>query len=133
MAETFQIKNGRGKELSLTWKDTDHYTVAIMGDGVEAKVSVYAYLPNSGQIDAFWADVANEWGWKGEKSWESLEGEIHITGAHDGKGHVHCQVDLRPDLNPESWSLTFHIEIEAGEQLSRVARDAKDFMDARPS
>ena len=73
--------------------------------------------------------MAAEWrGWKGEKKWESLEGELSLTCTSDGLGHVAIQVDLVTDPMRE-WRGGGRIVVEAG-QLGALANAAAEFVDA---
>src|SRR5262245_62516117 len=63
------------------------YLAELRSPPVSASVEVYD-LETSGFI-SFMASLAKEWrGWKGKKSWGSLEGHINLECQCDAVGHV---------------------------------------------
>jgi hypothetical protein len=76
-----------------------------------ASGSVWEYGPG---IAPFFRSLANDWkGWEGERSYSSLEGQLHLQCRHDGKGIVELQVTLgKPE--PPSWALSATMTIGAG-------------------
>ena len=59
-------------------------------------------------------------GWKGEKSWAALDGEMSMVATTDSLGHVNLEVNLDPRDGPPEWyvRLTMVLEVGALEQLA---------------
>jgi hypothetical protein len=88
-------------------------TATLAGDG----------LPN---LAEFFADLAANWrGWAGERRWRAQQGEMEIEASHDGRRYVLIAVTVRrPQLTlaKDPWSARIVFTLEAGEQLTTVAR-----------
>jgi Family of unknown function (DUF6228) len=68
-------------------------------------------------------------GWKGQKSWRSLEGELEIDATCDLTGHITLLISI-PANGHTLWSAQAGVLIEAG-QLEAVARSADIFFARR--
>lgn len=80
---------------------------------------------------AFFDDLASHWrGWKGEKSWASLEGQLSFRATCDSLGHIQLRVRLRDDFGRAEWTVEGTLELEAG-QLEALARDAQPLRRSR--
>ena len=102
----------------------DSFVVRIEEPGLTAS----AHVENSGVIQApesLFADMAQNWrGWRGEKTWYAMEGELILSATTDSLGHVLIEVQLRPTADPEAWSVTSFARVEAGRLESLASRAA---------
>jgi Family of unknown function (DUF6228) len=110
--------------------------VEIRAHGLTAETT--ATVEGTGERDLadFFADLACDWrGWTGERSWRALEGEMAIEAWHDGRANVMITVTIkRPWMTfaKDAWSVRAVFTLEAGEQLSGVARDLATLLDGAP-
>jgi len=106
----------------------EQFDVTLTLPGINATVSVYG-LEIIGPSQ-FFGELASSWkGWKGEKTWRSLEGELELSATCDKLGHVILTVQLNQDRGSKTeWILKGSILLEAG-QLSSLDRDMKSFLD----
>ncbi|WP_410819960.1 DUF6228 family protein [Micromonospora sp. 050-3] len=90
------------------------------------------YAPLDTTLSGFVESLAADWeGWSGTRTWTSLERELVIDARHDGRGHVSLGVTLRapgPDWDATAWSARAVFVLEAGEELTRLARDLTHFL-----
>lgn len=70
-------------------------------------------------------------GFDGERSYDSLEGQLSIRCTHDGRGTVACDVTLAQP-SPPTWSFTAHLDLGAGAHLERIAADVDGFLPVAP-
>jgi hypothetical protein len=82
-------------------------------------------------LGGFFQRLADDWrGWDGAREWRALEGEMNIDARHDGRGHVAVGVTLRRArqayADDDAWSARAVFMVEAGEEMTRVARDVSD-------
>ena len=79
MATTFEVNSrDHGATLRLHAYDRDHFIAELRGLNLVAQARVYSYM-STGLAEMF-AEMAADWrGWPGEKSWSSLEGELHLS------------------------------------------------------
>ena len=81
------------------------------------------YPSGFADLATFFESLTDNWrGWTGTRQWESLEGQLRIAATHDG--HVRLRVTIRAE-HPNDWRATGTVTIDAGEQLSRAARDLR--------
>jgi poly(3-hydroxybutyrate) depolymerase len=75
-------------------------------------------------LHRFLAELADDW--KGEtpdRSWESIEHELKVRCARDGLGHVSLTFTLRGSHLFDAWTAEVTVNVEAGEEMVRFARD----------
>jgi uncharacterized protein DUF6228 len=119
--------------VDLTHHHHDGYVHVLsveLTDGLAAD-GTGTFEGNEGQdVAGFLTALADDWcGWPGARRWASMEGDLAIAARHDGKGHVELTVTLRRDW-PDGWSACLVLTVEAGEELSTLARQAEHL---RPS
>jgi hypothetical protein len=57
------------------------------------------YSDGFGQLAGFFAELAASWrGWRGERTYESIEHDLRIVATHDG--HVRLKVRLWQSTDP---------------------------------
>lgn len=82
----------------------------------------------AGPPNTLFDEMAREWkGWKGTKTWASLEDELRMEASADSTGHVSLAVTMRDYSDPAEWRLKATLDLEAG-QLPELAKSvAKAF------
>ncbi len=113
-----------GARFELRRHNRGHLVAELHGRGLEASVLVSDYLFR-GFAD-FFGGLATDWrGWKGERGWHALEGELSLKAESDRTGHVYLSVELR-DGAPPRWQVKAALVLEAG-QLDRLAASGREF------
>lgn len=105
------------------------YSVRLRGCGFAGIVGVDTYDP-VGRLASFFRDLAtHSHGWRGEKDWGSLEGELSFVATCDATGHITLRVRLRggPFYH---WSLAGVLLLEAG-QLDNIAKQVESLLAPR--
>jgi hypothetical protein len=121
-------------QLSCTERDRQGIpTIIVAGlDGPGLSASVAAYDDRYGELAVFFEALADSWwGWEGERSFCSLEGEFEITARHDG--HVRLAIRLRRVDGPGLWTLHADVTVDPGEDMAAAARDVRTLIDAPSS
>lgn len=73
------------------------------------------------------AEIARDWkGFKGEKSWGSLEGEFNISAKSDSTGHITIRASINTGCTPPCSKMVSDFEIEAG-QLEKIDNQVSEF------
>jgi len=100
---------------------SESFLVSISNYELKAETRASSYMaPN---LHQYFASMASEWqGWKGEKTWATLEGEFELKATVDSTGHVRLAYFLRPPYTDFHWELRGAIEIEVG-QLEAIAAE----------
>jgi|tagenome__1003787_1003787.scaffolds.fasta_scaffold18085536_2 hypothetical protein len=103
----------------------DGYWTASLSCG-SMQGSLRFYEIGLGALDEFFAGLASDWrGWKGERSWVSLEDAVELEASHDGLGTVTLKVRLRTEaFAVHRWSASAELMLDAG-GLDRLAREAR--------
>jgi Family of unknown function (DUF6228) len=95
----------------------------IVAPGLEAERDAYEY-DGCGALAAFFEGMADSWrGWSGKRAFESLEGDLDLAAAHDGR-HVTLSVRLQQD-GPGDWKASAKVIIDPGEDLAAAARSVR--------
>ncbi len=130
MSESFLIRSATGgASLVLRSEEKDSWIAVLSGPQVTVEVPVHGYRPHA-SFSGFFADLAGSWrGWAGEKTYESLQGELRLRCTHDGIGHVGVHVEVWTDHPLGDWCVRGSLIVEPG-QLGDLSRAAAEF-DAR--
>jgi hypothetical protein len=125
MAPLFAVlSRDDGSTLRLREYDRDYFVAELRGLNLAAQARVGTYM--SAGLAKMFAEMAASWrGWRGKKSWSSLEGELHVSAEADRTGHIALTVELREGI-PSVWNVTLLLIVEAG-QLEELARRAHEF------
>lgn len=95
--------------------------------GLAAETTVMLDPYREAPLQDFFAGLAADWrGWAGTRGWTALEHEMTIEARHDGRANVVIAVTLRrPEqaFADDAWSARAVFTVEAGEELTAVARD----------
>ncbi|MEJ7704821.1 MAG: DUF6228 family protein [Geodermatophilaceae bacterium] len=103
-------------------------TVTISCPGLTASHTSHEY-PDFTSLARFFAELADNWrGWQGERSYESLEGDFKIRATHNG--HVLLHIDLASLSGFAEWHVQVVVQLDPGEQLSRVATEVAELLSA---
>ena len=101
--------------------------VEIRASGLAAQTTATLAGDGPSNLAEFFADLAASWrGWAGERRWRARQGELEIEASHDGRRYVLIAVTVRRPqvtLANDAWSARIVFTLEAGEQLTSVARD----------
>ena len=102
------------------------YRVSLITDGLSATTRVenppYGTAPT-----VFFNDLAQNWkGWKGEKKWRAMEGELTFIAVMDSVGHITITASIHPDLCPPVWVAKVSVTVDAG-QLEKMHRTFSRF------
>jgi hypothetical protein len=110
-----------------------HLPVEISDDGMHAKTVATVDGPaggRAGSLVEFFSSLCDDWqGWTGPRTWQAFDRELTIVAIHDGRGHVTLDVTLRRhhrSYDHDAWSARTAFTVEAGEQMSALARNIQD-------
>jgi hypothetical protein len=118
--------NGNG-ELELSGKEglrrtdgSEYFIVTIKAHNLTASAQVYSWNPFDRGLTNFFDDIAADWtGWRGEKKWNSLEGELIFVCTADSLGHIEIEVTLY-----DVWTVKHVLHVDSG-QLKGIALDVR--------
>ena len=101
----------------------------LLTDGLSAqRVVEHHYASGFADLLEFFEGLAKDWpGWREERSFSSLEGDLRLVATHDG-GHV--QLEVTVDVG-DGWAARGHVQLEPGEQLSQVVRSLRLILEPR--
>jgi len=107
----------------------DYLRAALVAPGLRAQIEVYVYyaVKELGDLTAFFDSMEAAWrGWAGDKTWASLEGELSLSARHVGSA-IAIVVDMRSTFDSAGgdWSVRAELRVDAGAQLSAIARDLR--------
>lgn len=107
----------------LSSGDADQALFVLVKGGLTAETWVYAHEGNGFDgLVGFFRSMADAWrGWKGERTWSSLEGDLALTAKHDG--HVQLQIQIRDSIE---WAADAELAVDAGEELSAAVATLSD-------
>jgi len=107
-------------------------TAAIETAGLNAETRVAThYATHFDELIAFIADLADSWrGWRGSKTYSSLERDLRLDAVHDG-AHVRLRVTLTGSNQPPQWTVTTELTSDPGAQMETAASDARSLLAAR--
>lgn len=94
-----------------------------LGRLTAAKRVYGGYTAGFSDLAAFFGDLAAGWhGWDGERSWESVEGDMRLEARH-ARGHVQLRVTVRadgPGWGNNGWTATPDLTLEPGSISRRL-------------
>lgn len=78
----------------------------------------------------FFEGMADDWrGWDGERSYESLEGDLRLSARHDG--HMRLVVELREWTGPTGWTARADLILDPGEEATQTASSLRSLLVVR--
>lgn len=114
------------------WSRTDEFEVVFaveaVDDGLRARVEsvTVSAWDGAGYLTEFLDGLARDFrGWEGERSWAN--NELVVAATFGSGGHVCLSWTLRADVFSNGWECTVTTTIEAGEELTTVAADVREF------
>ena len=128
----FEIKSDRGYGIIFHSQEHDengwlaYYSVTLVAPTMSATIQVDNAPYGISPVGLF-EQMAIEWqGWKGEKTWGSLEGEFDLTATSDSTGHITLVASVYSGTFPPSSKMVSEFEIELG-QLEKYKKYAVEF------
>ncbi|CAN3985761.1 hypothetical protein KPATCC21470_8493 [Kitasatospora purpeofusca] len=100
--------------------------VEAVDDGVRARledVTVTVWDDMGGFFDGLARDFR---GWEGERVW--VNNHLVVTATFGSGGHVYLGWTLRSGFFPGDWSCTVTTVIDAGEGMTALAADVREFL-----
>lgn len=119
--------------LLLAWapmaSTVEQVNANLVDEGLSASRPVYhGYRSGFRDLVLFFEEMERDWrGWDGDRTWESLEGDLRIEARHE-HGHVQLRVTLRhlvAGWDRSGWSATVGLSVDPGEELSDIIRDVR--------
>jgi Family of unknown function (DUF6228)/DinB superfamily len=103
------------------------FRVSITGDGLSATTNVRSVEgPNEGSLQRFFRELADDWkGNNPASQWESIEHDMTLEAQRDSLGHVLLKFHVRESYQPDAWTAQVIIQLDAGEEMSKLARDVE--------
>lgn len=134
MNGTLLIKSSPGRtelEFSELQADTlkrnaEYLQVSLRDYGVTATSQVYIYNRDFSLPEFFASMVTEPCGWKGEKRWESTDGELLLAAIFGIYGEVELRVTLSAEPHPDAWVTQAVLHIET-DQLAELASRVQKF------
>lgn len=103
------------------------FDLSLRAPGLAITQTVFVFVFSG--LGAYLAELAAAWrGWPGSKVWESPEGHLTIEAGSDGGAHVRLRLIVRGGALSAAWTCSMEIEVEAGEEMSRIARDVESLL-----
>jgi hypothetical protein len=100
----------------------DHWYVALTAPALSASLRFWCYQGTG--LGVYFGELAEHWwGWTGERTWATIEGDLAFGATHDGTGHITLVVELAVGWQP-AWSCSAALELEPG-MLNGLARQAR--------
>lgn len=132
-----QVQIGTDLEgLTLVRDESDVIVDAVVatlrsGTFSASKVIVHSYSSGFADLVSFFESMSHDWkGWKGERRWDSLEGDLSLVATHEYQ-HVQLRVTLRtdgPGWGNVGWEASASLTLDPGEQLARIPPDLLDLL-----
>jgi hypothetical protein len=102
-------------------EDEIRFFAKISGAPFTGEVLASTY--HNGPPTSLFYDMAACWtGWRGEKSWEAIDGELSLTATTTSLGNVTLLVKMNADSG--DYTATAVLKLEAG-SLDRIADDVR--------
>jgi hypothetical protein len=122
-----EIASSRGtRSLRFHNRQGDYFTASIEGDGPQAAKLVWGYTDCEFLVQLF-ESIALDWrGWQGERTWESIEGDLGLAVSSKSTGQITITITLCSNDGEDNWRLQVPIYSEGG-QLERIAHQVAAF------
>jgi hypothetical protein len=97
------------------------FDVKVNASGLRASAGVVTFPQDD--LALFFAGLADDWrGWEGRRTWRSVEGDLTLNATHQGR--VLFEIGLSQPYTPVGWTVAVAVEVNAGEELARLATEA---------
>ena len=105
------------------------FEIELRGAGMTATRTVFVYA--SSGLASFFIELAEAWrGWEGSEVWESPEHDLTIEATFRHGGHDHLRFTARNGPMP-TWRASVEVDVEAGEEMTQVAREVARLLPTR--
>lgn len=112
------------------WSRADEYEFAFaveaIDDGVRARLETVTVTVWDAMSEFFDGLARDFHGWEGERIWSN--NHLIVTATFGSGGHVYLRWTLRSGFFPGDWNCTVTTVIEAGEGMTAVAADLREFL-----
>ncbi len=96
------------------------FLATVSAGSFSGKIEATTFV--SGPPTLFFDEMAANWkGWKGEKSWQSIDGSLTLKATSDSTGHVQLSIAMERFL--DHLSVTLHLVAGQLEAISRQVRE----------
>ncbi|MFJ5924305.1 DUF6228 family protein [Kitasatospora sp. NPDC092948] len=102
------------------------FAVEAVDDGVRAGLEVVVVTVWDGMSEFFDGLARDFRGWEGERVW--VNNHLVVTATFGSGGHVYLGWTLRSGFFPGAWRCTVTTVIEAGEGMTALAADLREFL-----
>ncbi|MFI8999111.1 DUF6228 family protein [Streptomyces sp. NPDC053541] len=110
--------------------DSVHYAVELRAPGLTARVDeVVAWIWDN-DLTTFLEELAADYrGWDGERSWQTDDRDLTVSGVFRSGGYVGLTWTLRPwPQAAGGWDASVTTWLEAGEQMASLAANVGNFL-----
>ena len=100
--------------------------------GLDASLQVVShYASGFDDLVAFFQGLAAGWrGWRGERTYESLEHDLRLAATHDG--HIRLAVRMSRTSEPDGWTAGAVLRLDPGEEMTQAASDVAALLASAP-
>jgi hypothetical protein len=111
----------------LASDDMVEYTVRLPGNGLAAEALVLSLDTAGSGLPAFLEQLGEDFrGWNGTRTWENQGHDLGVEATWSSRGHVDLRWWIRPSIYGK-WSASVVVEVEAGAEMSALARELSSF------
>ena len=104
--------------------------VRLHGTRLDAQLTFYVY--DVDELVRYFRWLDDGWrGWKGERQYESVEGDLVLSARHDRRIELTATIagEAARDISAQvGWTCQGIVGVEPGEELSRFVRDFDDLV-----
>jgi hypothetical protein len=110
------LESSRDGHLEIRRDGPEWWRATLTLPALIATARVDCFSPDGEQaLGVFFRRLSDDWrGWKGERTWASIEGAFDLAATHDGLGHVALRVRIRSGLYDDDWTVTGFVWLDAG-------------------
>jgi hypothetical protein len=111
----------------LASDDMVEYTVRLSGNGLAAEALVLSLDTAGSGLPAFLEQLGEDFrGWNGTRTWENQDHDLGVEATWSSRGHVDLRWWITPSIY-DKWSASVVVEVEAGAEMSALARELSSF------
>ncbi|WP_371657520.1 DUF6228 family protein [Streptomyces sp. NBC_00280] len=111
-------------------EDSVHYAVELRAPGLTACVNEVVTWTWDSDLALFLDELAADYrGWDDERTWRTDDRDLTVSAVFRSGGHVALTWTLRPwPQAAGAWDASVTTWLEAGEQMTSLAADVRDFL-----
>ena len=111
----------------LAADDMVEYTVRLSGNGLTAEAVVLSLDTGGFGLPAFLENLADDFrGWHDPRTWVNPDQDLKVEATWRARGHVDLRWCITPSIY-DKWSASVVLEVEAGAEMSALARELAAF------